>query len=108
MKVSPDESDRAAVLAPVRRSGPRATSGRILRTFARETNVEGVNNAGRSASSARAAAWLGVFTVLAALTVRKTHSTVNTNIWLMLKRNSKSKATFPSMLQCCRPVISRP
>ena len=47
----------------------RNTSGRILRYFALETNIEGINNAGRSRSLARAATWLGVFVILLALTV---------------------------------------
>ena len=47
----------------------RNTAGRILRYFALETNIEGINNAGRSRSLARAAVWLGVFLVLVALTI---------------------------------------
>ena len=47
----------------------RNTSGRILRYFALETNIEGINNAGRSRSLTRAATWLGVFVILLALTV---------------------------------------
>ena len=45
------------------------TSGRILRYFALETNIEGINNAGRSRSLVRAALWLGIFVIFLALTI---------------------------------------
>ena len=45
------------------------TSGRILRYFALETNIEGINNAGRSRSLVRASVWLGIFLIFLALTV---------------------------------------
>ena len=41
-----------------------------LDIFTRETNIEGVNNAGRSQGSIRKYVWLLVFIVLAGLTVR--------------------------------------
>ena len=44
--------------------------GRIFKKFAFETNIEGVNNAGRSNNLYRAAIWLGIFTVLVGLTVK--------------------------------------
>ena len=45
------------------------TSGRILRYFCLETNIEGINNAGRSRSLVRAAVWLGIFLIFLALTI---------------------------------------
>jgi hypothetical protein len=47
----------------------KAGLGRVLAKFALETNIEGVNNAGRSHSGVRKAAWLVIFTFLGALTV---------------------------------------
>ena len=42
----------------------------ILSTFTKETNIEGVNNSGRSRGLIRKTVWLVIFLVLAALTVR--------------------------------------
>ena len=56
-------------MAPTNQQQGHNTSGRILRYFALETNIEGINNAGRSRSLARAAIWLGIFLIFLALTI---------------------------------------
>ena len=60
---------RRGLMPPLEHQGGQTTSGRILRYFALETNIEGINNAGRSRSLVRAATWLGLFVILLALTV---------------------------------------
>merc|ERR1719220_1522336 len=42
----------------------------VLNEFARDTNIEGVNNAGRAPSNIRKVIWLLIFTFLAVLTVQ--------------------------------------
>ena len=56
-------------MAPPTQEQHQNTSGRILRYFSLETNIEGINNAGRSRSLVRAAVWLGIFLIFLALTV---------------------------------------
>merc|ERR1711936_164298 len=46
------------------------TMGGTLKSFSRDTNIEGVNNAGRSEGRVRRTIWFLVFSVLTALTLR--------------------------------------
>ena len=48
---------------------PRTGVGRVFGSFARDTNIEGINNAGRSLGSLRRVVWLAVVVFLVALTV---------------------------------------
>ena len=57
------------LMPPIDQQQRQNTSGRILRYFALETNIEGINNAGRSRSLVRAAVWLGIFVIFLALTI---------------------------------------
>ena len=83
------------------------TSGRILRYFALETNIEGINNAGRSRSLIRASVWLGIFVSLVALTIsdmndliKGTEGRVLHLRWCLMSESLKNggiKRTLPSM-----------
>ena len=84
--------------------------GKILHEFAQDTNIEGVNNAGRSPSNIRKAIWLLVFIFLAALTVQDlvslTREFLSWPVDVSTTIDHKDAIPFPSVTVCNQNRVS--
>jgi len=85
-------------------------AGKILHEFARDTNIEGVNNAGRSPSNIRKAIWLLIFIFLAALTVQDlvslTKEFLSWPVDVSTRIDHKDAIPFPSVTICNQNRVS--
>ena len=81
------------------------TSGRILRYFSLETNIEGINNAGRSRSLVRSAVWLGIFVIFLALTVNDMTDLIR---GISSRGTSDSHISLLCSLHCTAEFASNP
>ena len=83
---------------------------KILHEFAHDTNIEGVNNAGRSPSSIRKVIWLLIFVFLAALTVQDlvalTQEFLTWPVDVSTTIDHKDAIPFPSVTVCNQNRVS--
>ena len=91
-------------------NGRQAGASKILHEFARDTNIEGVNNAGRSPSNIRKAIWLIIFIFLAALTVQDlvslTEEFLSWPVDVSTRIDHKDAIPFPSVTVCNQNRVS--
>ena len=91
-------------------NGRQAGSSKILHEFARDTNIEGVNNAGRSPSNIRKAIWLIIVIFLAALTVQDlvslTKEFLSWPVDVSTRIDHKDAIPFPSVTVCNQNRVS--
>ena len=86
------------------------TIGAVFKKFAFETNIEGVNNAGRSRSNFRTIVWLAIFSCLVALTVRDIRDLVmeyqSQPVDVSTTLEHENAIDFPSVTICNKNKVS--